>query len=178
MKCCNCHHELAPTELEQGLPAYECVSCGGALLSLAPYMAWAKRANPVAESDAPPFEPCEAHDTKRAMACPKCSRLMLRFAVLADRAHGLDFCFHCEEVWLDRGEWAYLQRLGLHTRLRAVSTDAYQRRLRDQALLDAQRQRFAQAVGDEAFAQAEQFRNWLQAQPAREAILRYVSLKA
>ena len=80
------------------------------------------------------------------MACPKCSRLTLRLAVQ-------DFCFQCEEVWLDRGEWAYLQ----HTRLRAVSTDAYQRRMRDQALLDAQRQRFAQAVRDEAFARPSNF---------------------
>lgn len=43
-------------------------------------------------------------------------------------------CFHCEEVWLDAGEWQYLKAQGLHTRITLISTDPYQRRLREQAL--------------------------------------------
>lgn len=183
MICCGCNTgTLMPVRLDQGAgPAgYQCNACSGALLSLAPYLDWAKTQASASATPISSLEPFEgnAKDSKRALSCPKCSRLMLRFNVLADKAHGLDFCFHCEEVWLDPGEWQYLKSHALHTRITAVSTDPYQRRLREQAARDAAAQRFRGVVGDEGFDEVQRFADWLKQQPAREAILRYLSNEA
>ncbi|QNP49459.1 TFIIB-type zinc ribbon-containing protein [Diaphorobacter aerolatus] len=167
-----------PARIEETGPAsYQCNQCSGALLSLAPYLDWVKgaRTSDMAAAEAVSFEGADASDTKRALPCPKCSRIMLRFNVLADKAHGLDFCFHCEEVWLDAGEWQYLKAHGLHTRITSISTDPYQRRLRDQAVRESALQRFRATIGDEEFNEVEKFATWLKKQPTREAILRHLN---
>ncbi|QIL81036.1 hypothetical protein G7047_14860 [Diaphorobacter sp. HDW4A] len=178
MLCSSCNTgTLMPTRIDGNGPVcYQCNHCNGALLSLAPYLDWV-RTQPVPVASTQSFED-EAKDTKRALPCPKCSRIMLRFNVLADKAHGLDFCFHCEEVWLDAGEWLYLKAQGLHTRITSISTDPYQRRLRDQALRESAQQRFRTVVGDEGFNEVQRFASWLKNQPAREAILRHLSNEA
>ena len=175
MLCCSCHTgTMLPTRIDQGPAGYLCNQCGGALLSIAPYLDWVRSqaastdfnvdSRPVQSETVAEFEGA-AHDTKRALGCPKCSRLMLRFNVLADKAHGLDFCFHCEEVWLDSGEWQYLKSLGLHTAITRISTDPYQRRLREQAAEESAQQRFRSLIGDESFGEAQRFAAWLKEQP-------------
>ena len=174
MQCPSCNTgTLLPTRIAPGGPAcYQCNQCQGALLSIAPYLDWAKSAG-AHPTPAAPLD-MDSTDTKHALACPKCSRIMLRYNALADKAHGLDYCFHCEEVWLDAGEWQYLVHQGLHTRITAISTDPYQRRLREQAQRDAARERFRASVGDASFATVEQFRTWLADQPNKAQILRFL----
>ena len=180
MLCSACNKgTLLPVKIDNGGPAcYQCNECGGTLLSISPYMEWVRAqrasAGEVAQAEAGLFDG-DATDSKRALPCPKCNRLMLRFNVLADKAHGLDFCFHCDEVWLDRGEWQYLKAQGLHTRITAVPTDPYQRKLREQAMRDSALQRFRTAVGEEAFGEVQRFATWLKDQPARDAILRHLT---
>lgn len=177
MRCSSCKTgTLLPTRIDDGTgPAgYQCNHCQGALLSLAPYLDWARGQASMAEPSAPAAFDGESVDSKAALPCPKCSRIMLRFNVLADKAHGLDYCFHCEEVWLDHGEWQYLKSQGLHTRINSIATEPYQRRLREQALRDAGLQRFRQNLGDAAFAQVQSFAQWLQTQEQADAILRYL----
>src|SRR5262245_61148104 len=103
MQCPACEKgALHPNRFEHGLPCYLCSDCRGALLSLSPYVDWmvSQPKGPAAVS-APTFE-IEHVDSKEALSCPKCSRIMIKYKVLADAQHGLDFCFSCEEVWLDR----------------------------------------------------------------------------
>ena len=178
MKCCSCHTgTLLPTRFDDGPACYQCNNCNGALLSLSPYLDWVKSANAAAVQPAASFD-MDSVDTKKALSCPKCSRIMLRYNALADKAHGLDYCFHCEEVWLDPGEWLYLKGKGLHTRITSISTDAYQRRLREQASRDAALQRFRASIGDEAFDATETFRTWLAGQPHKAQILRHLANEA
>ena len=177
MLCTSCNTgTLMPTRIDENGPAcYQCNHCNGALLSLAPYLDWVKTQRDANDAGMHSFADDEAKDTKRALPCPKCSRLMLRYNVLADKAHGLDFCFHCEEVWLDAGEWQYLKAQGLHTRITSISTDPYQRRLREQALRDSALQRFRGVVGEDGFNEVQRFAAWLKNQPARDAILRHLN---
>ena len=177
MRCSSCKTgTLLPTRIDDGTgPAgYQCNHCQGALLSLAPYLDWARGQASMAEPSAPAAFDGESVDSKAALAGPNCSRIMLRCNMLADKAHGLDYCFHCEEVWLDHGEWQYLKSQGLHTRINSIATEPYQRRLREQALRDAGLQRFRQNLGDAAFAQVQSFAQWLQTQEQADAILRYL----
>ena len=87
MLCCSCNEgTLMPTRIDDGPVCYLCNACGGALLSLAPYLDWAKskHAQTVPASETATHFEGEAKDSKKALSCPKCSRLMLRFNVLAD----------------------------------------------------------------------------------------------
>lgn len=175
MRCSSCGKgALRHGKFEEGLPCYLCSACGGGLMSLSPYVDWmiARRKEP-AEPTAEPFDE-DVADTRRAIACPKCSRIMVKHRVSADSAHGLDYCFSCEEVWLDRGEWAWLKARGLHLHITSVTTEAWQRRLRDQRQQEAYRERFRGILGEEVFAETERIRCWLAAQPRRDDILHYL----
>lgn len=74
----------------------------------------------------------DADDTTRAMICPKCQRIMLKFKFAADIDHGIDVSTRCEEVWLDEGEWHYLRVTHIHGDLPKIFTEPWQRRLREQ----------------------------------------------
>jgi Zn-finger nucleic acid-binding protein len=177
MKCASCGSgELSPATLEPGLPCYSCERCGGSLLSLSPYVDWATRQPPRTPPPAGSFEP-HASDSKQALRCPKCLRIMLKYKVTPDHSHGLDYCFGCEEVWLDGGEWGWLKAKGLDTQVTAISTDPWQRRLREEASAKIRDNKLHQALGDSAFAEAERIRRWLREQPQRAEILRYLNLE-
>jgi Zn-finger nucleic acid-binding protein len=175
MKCPNCKADpLLPGSIEPDLPAYTCGQCAGALLSLSPYIGWSLR-QPQLPQLPPPFEPV-IHDSRQALLCPKCSRVMVKFKVLADAVHNLDFCFNCEEVWLDAGEWDYLRNQNLQTHITAISTDTWQRKLREQVGAHIRAEKFKESIGAAAFPQVEQFGQWLHEQPdaVRDEVLRYL----
>jgi len=176
MQCPSCESEpLVPENIEAGLIGQTCQKCSGTLLLLASYSDWAK-GNTAAQPDEPESAPdFEIADSRRVLRCPKCQRIMLKFKVAADAEHSLDFCFGCESVWLDPGEWDYLKSQGLHTRIRKISTDPWQRRVREEAESRLRVENFKQSIGQEAFPIAERFRLWLAEQPHRDEILRYLS---
>lgn len=112
MQCPSCHAgTLKPGTLEPNLPCSQCDACGGALLALVTYLHWSANVSPSPNTE--PFA-MDASDTKQALLCPKCSRLMVKYRITQAEDHRLDYCFGCEEVWLDAGEWEVLKSLGLH----------------------------------------------------------------
>jgi Zn-finger nucleic acid-binding protein len=177
MKCACCDNsELSLSSLEPDLACLGCGSCGGSLLALSSYLDWSTRQPPRVPPPAGGFEPSAA-DSKQALHCPKCSRLMLKYKVTADHAHGLDYCFGCEEVWLDGGEWLWLKAKGLDTQVTAISTDSWQRRLREEASAKIRDDKLRHALGEDVFAEAERVRKWLHQQPRRDEIRRYLNLE-
>lgn len=176
MKCASCDNsELALASLEPDLPCLTCERCSGSLLSLSTYVDWAVRQPPRTPRTGAAPEPAAA-DSKQALRCPNCTRIMVKYKVTADHAHGLDYCFGCEEVWLDGGEWAWLKARGLDTQVTAISTEAWQRRLREEASARIRDEKFRHALGDSVFAEAERIRKWLHEQPQHAEILRYLNL--
>lgn len=176
MKCPSCEAGvLRPGRLEPRLGCYTCGKCIGALLSLPPYLDWVggEQRSP---DERPEAFTVSAADSKRALCCPKCSRIMLKYKVAADARHSLDYCFHCEEVWLDSGEWTYLKTLGLHVRIAVIATDAWQRKLSEDFGRELRLDRFRKAIGEDVFLEVERFREWLDHQPARDSIVHYLSL--
>lgn len=172
MNCPSCHTgALVPGQLEQGLPCSTCQSCSGSLLALSAYLDWL-HAGEHHVSSATSFE---SADSKLALLCPRCSRIMVKFKVLADAEHNLDFCFSCEEVWLDRGEWDYLKSQNLHTHITGISTESWQRRIREHLAHAIRTGKHRHELGEAVFAEARRFKQWLAAQPHRDEILRYLN---
>jgi Zn-finger nucleic acid-binding protein len=120
-----------------------------------------------------PAPPEPVNDSPHALVCPCCTRLMLRYRV-AELGIGLDFCFACTLVWLDRGEWELLAQHGLHLKITQIST-AYWQRSQQKHRLQAQREAdLREVLGEHDFEQAMRVHQWLLNHPQRELILRFV----
>ena len=129
MSTCTCCHQgqLLPTKLDNGLFVYACNACQGFAIDISTYLDWRKDQPAVQASPQAPEGVHYAHRNQRhALHCPACKRLMLKYRVHAGESPTIDTCLRCDALWLDGGEWAYLEHIGLHTSLTAISTSAWQ----------------------------------------------------
>jgi len=181
MQCPKCNIALRATKLEQGLSAMGCSQCEGALVALLYYRDWVER-TPLSESDldTPEDTPIKAligtsEETSTAMACPKCSRLMLKFKISGESDNKLDLCSFCDEAWLDRGEWQLLKMLELSRKMPLVFTEQWQKKLRKQATQDARDNRLLKYIDEPELEKTKEFKQWLSAHPHREHLLFFIN---
>jgi len=157
--------------LAEGLAGYSCGKCLGTLVSLVSYRAWRERAGahalPVA---APAIADLAAADSVGAKKCPKCRSVMSKYRISADRANRLDYCPHCEEIWLDDGEWQLVESLVMSGEFSKVFTQAWQYAVRADIKGAMEEHRLRELLGGD-FARFVEFARWLAAQPARQEIL-------
>ncbi len=174
MHCPACRTtRLQPAKLEDGLLGHGCPQCAGTLVSLLHYRDWAER-QPANEAAPALLAEEETGETRHALSCPKCAKLMSKFQISGTRANRLDLCGSCDEAWLDHGEWQLLKALELSRKMPAIFTDAWQRQVRQEASEDARRQRFSRIAGEEAIARADEVRAWLKDHPQRRELLFYI----
>src|SRR5262245_9998254 len=103
---------LVHTLLTADLAAYSCGKCLGTLVSLVAYRAWRERAPQAALRAGPAAVPdTTPPDSVGAKSCPKCRSVMSKYRISAERTNRLDYCPHCEEIWLDEGEWQLVESL-------------------------------------------------------------------
>jgi len=174
MQCPACRTSpLQPTKLDDGLLAHGCPQCSGALVAWLYYRDWAERQP---QNDEPQAQVAveAASESQQALSCPKCAKLMSKFQISGTHGNRLDVCSSCDEAWLDNGEWQLLKALELSHKMPSIFTEAWQRKVRQQASEEARRQRFARLVGDEAIARADDIRSWLKDHPQRRELLFYI----
>ena len=176
MSSCTCCHQgqLLPHTLDNGLHVYACTACAGMAIDISTYLDWRREQPPTpnAGPQAPTGNVPPHNNNRHALHCPACKRLMLKYRVHAGDSPSIDTCLRCDAIWLDGGEWEYLESIGLHTSLTAISTAAWQSR---RAQLNVTLRRNAEdreQLGDEVYTQAQQVLAWLQAQPERKHILK------
>ena len=173
MHCPRCKTvDLRPTMIEEYLPAMACGQCHGSFVSLLYYRHWAETYKP--EMDHSASTVVEAPDTPSALMCPKCSRVMTKFRVDGSVSNRLDVCGTCDEAWLDGGEWELLEHLQLSHKLPAIFTDTWQRRIRNEKTEETRRSILKTTLGEAAAVKVEAFREWLNAQKSKSAILTYL----
>ena len=151
---------LIPHALEAGLPVSSCIDCHGVLLSLASYRLWREDHGDDAE---PAGDVKLARDSARSLVCPKCARLMLKFRFSPDDRR-LDLCPHCEEVWLDGGDWDKLKTNRLHLRLTDLFSPQWQESLRMGAMAVSDAALWRQRLGED-YERATEIRRWLADHP-------------
>ena len=176
MNCPQCKgYTLAPTEIEPGLVAGSCSKCKGSLLSLMNYRFWVDRwVDSHATVDKSEQAVVVAEDNQKALACPKCTRLMTKFKVGSQTTHRIDLCTGCDEAWLDNGEWSLLKQLDLHDKLPKIFTDAWQRNIRIKRQQDFIDDKYQALLGQEDFERLSSFKKWLDEQPHKEDIKQYL----
>jgi Zn-finger nucleic acid-binding protein len=157
--------------LAENLAAYSCGKCLGTLVSLATYRAWRESTgrehlpvSPVAMADT------DAADSVAAKKCPKCRSLMSKYRVTAEKTNRLDYCPHCDEVWLDDGEWQLVESLVVSGEFTKVFTQAWQYALRAGVTGAMEDQRLRELLGAD-YDRVMEFARWLDRQPAKHEIV-------
>jgi Zn-finger nucleic acid-binding protein len=170
--CPQCDHSiLVHTLLTENLAGYSCGKCLGTLLSLVAYRAWRESTARDALSPAPTASiDTDAADSIGAKKCPKCRSLMSKYRINAAKANRLDYCPHCEEIWLDDGEWQLIEGLVASGDFTRVFTQAWQYAVRADLTGAMEEHRLRELLGDD-YARVLQFAEWLQSQPAKAEIL-------
>lgn len=168
LRCaCAAAEVLGSVELEAGLAAHGCASCGGSLLDLAHYKAWRDRA----EAGPAPRDPVAFEDAAGARACPGCARLMHRLRGGVRPEFRLDRCPACQLVWFDRGEWPALVAAGHATRLDDIFRDAWQRHMQVLKLRAQREAVLRERHGDACIDELARIREWLDTQASRDELL-------
>ncbi|MEO0424678.1 MAG: zf-TFIIB domain-containing protein [Pseudomonadota bacterium] len=172
--CPKCKHRvLLPTVLTAGLSARGCKGCRGAMVDLVAYRAWSDHQG----IDAVRTEggaDIAVDDTAKAVLCPNCDKLMLKFRVSPDTENRLDYCAGCDAAWLDGGEWQQLEHMGLRANLGSVFSEPWQRRVREGEVSRMQAATLRERFG-ERHDYLIAFKRWLQTQPDRHEIVGWLA---
>jgi Zn-finger nucleic acid-binding protein len=176
--CPQCEHStLVHTLLTEGLAAYSCGKCLGTLVSLVAYRAWREGPARSALKVLPAAIPeADAADSTGAKKCPKCRSLMSKYRVHAEKSNRLDYCPHCEEIWLDDGEWELVEGLVISGEFARVFTQVWQYAVRAGVTGAMEEQRLRSLLGAD-FERVAAFSEWLQTQPAKQEILARLARK-
>lgn len=177
MKCPVCEDPaLCPAEVEKNLIGAQCEKCSGVLISLMNYRFWLDRySTGDIATEHLAEESVVAQDSTGAKQCPKCSKLMLKYRIGRESENRVDLCSHCQEAWLDSGEWQLLKKLDAHDKLPEIFTDAWQRNLRKQQQRESMDRHFADVIGAKDFTQVRDFKIWLDSHPKRADIKHYLT---
>jgi Zn-finger nucleic acid-binding protein len=171
--CPQCDHSvLVHTLLTDNLAGYSCGKCLGTLVSLVAYRVWRERSEgsdlpastPTAEPD---FEPADSIGAKK---CPKCRSVMSKYRIRSDKTNRLDYCPHCEEIWLDEGEWRLVEGLVASGEFTKVFTQAWQYAVRAGVTAAMEEERLRELLGGD-YERVAAFAEWVKSQPARAEIL-------
>ncbi len=180
MKCPSCKTtHLKATRLDHGLPALSCQACEGVLIPLLSYRDWAERAAQFtfqAQTDLDVSVVAE-HESRMALNCPKCSGLMTKYQIKGGTQNRLDLCDHCDEAWLDQGEWELLKSLEMSTQMPKIFTEAWQQKIKHSISEDKLKSRFAEILGEPDLEKAAAFRKWLNDHDKRAELLFFISQK-
>jgi Zn-finger nucleic acid-binding protein len=95
---------------------------------------------------------------------------MSKYRISAEHRNRLDYCPHCEEVWLDDGEWQLVESLVTRGEFTKVFTQAWQHGVRGDVSSAMQEQRLRQLLGGD-YERVIDFAKWLRDQPARAEII-------
>ncbi|MEO8018872.1 MAG: zf-TFIIB domain-containing protein [Pseudomonadota bacterium] len=170
--CPQCDHSvLVHTLLTDNLAGYSCGKCLGTLVSLVAYRVWRERQDSVALPATPAAEPdFEPADSIGAKKCPKCRSVMSKYRIRSDKTNRLDYCPHCEEIWLDEGEWQLVDGLVASGEFTKVFTQAWQYAVRAGITSAMEEERLRELLGAD-YDRVVQFAEWLRTQEAKSEIL-------
>lgn len=175
MNCPVCKTDsLGEITLDHDLPARQCATCAGILLSSNAYMGWLR-----AKGDDLPEKPVSrpmnpTWDADLLKICPDCGRLMRRFKIFPDVDYTLDRRSHCNGIWFDHREWEALAERNLHDNLREFFTHPWQNNLRAGEAKTRMEAISLLKFGAPDYEKIKDIRAWLQSHPQRNMLLAFL----
>ncbi len=173
MQCPNCSsYSLEPIKLQYGLSARRCGNCAGLLIDLLAYRDWAENFVDSVPKDIPELE--EVEDNAKALLCPKCSKIMLKYRMDGHLDNRVDLCASCDEAWLDNGEWELLDSLALQGKLSKIFTEPWQRHIREESAEQAFQERFEKTLGQEDYQKLLETKSWIKNHSNKTDLIRFL----
>lgn len=164
---------LKHTLISEDLPAHACPNCDGILIGLVVYRRWRETRHPShGASDQIPDDVAE-HDSKDVVSCAKCGGLMTKFRIMSAAPNHIDYCAHCEDIWLDHGEWELIDAMAGSDHLANILTQPWQRRVRSESQENMERDRLRELLGAD-YKKLADVKEWLDAHSSRDVILAYL----
>ena len=77
-------------------------------------------------------------------------------------------------IWLDKGEWEALREHNFHDELHLIFTLPWQNKVRRAESQEKLDQLLRDRIGAEAVKKAQDFRDWMEAQPDQSAIMAFL----
>ncbi len=177
LNCYQCKGQtLSPTKLDVGLPALKCSECDGTYIDLLSYRTWLEDFSEYIESEQASDEEIvidELTNTETAMICQRCHKFMTKYRINHEHDNTINVCTRCDDVWLDKGEWALLKQLKIQDKLTEVMSDPWQKHIlnqEEQQLIDKVNH---EKFGDD-FEKIHDFVQWLSNHPKRRQIKSYL----
>jgi len=174
MKCPKCQgRDLRPTKIEQDLAVLGCDCCKGSLLPLFQYRQWAEE-HPV-EVELEEKHRCvvETDETSKALQCPKCSSLMMKYRISSEAENRVDLCASCYDLWLDSGEWQLIKQLEMQGMLPSIFSDYWQNNIKEELSEIAYHARY-EAVFGEDYSKLREFKEWLDNIDKKQAVINFL----
>jgi Zn-finger nucleic acid-binding protein len=163
MDCPSCKtHPLRPAIIEEGLPGYTCKNCRGVLFDILAYRMWVQKKPDASTSTVIGTEP--AADSREAVLCPKCTRIMMKYHISGEVENRLDLCSYCGELWLDSGEWHLLDQLGLLSGIPQILSEPWQKSVRMEQVEQSIENKFENLLGTEDYRKIKAFKEWMVSQ--------------
>ncbi len=175
MKCPVCKdYSLQSTELQMGLPAYQCPRCNGIWISSNEYLNWRKT-----QGDELPGKAFEGDigpiwQTEKLKLCPNCSHILTRYRIMPGVKFYLDHCGHCQGVWCDAGEWDIIVSHNLHDKVNQFFTRPWQARIHEAETRNMLDKLYLEKFGPEDYSRIKEIWEWLTPHPHRAMLLAYL----
>lgn len=163
---------LKHTLISDHLPAYACPDCDGLLISLVAYRRWRETHAGSGGDAGSAAETID--DSAEAINCSRCNGIMTKFRISAAAPNHIDFCAHCEDIWLDHGEWDLVESLAGSDHLANILTQPWQRRLQSESRDRMEHERLRAKLGDD-FDKLQDLRDWLHSHEHRDLLYAYIS---
>ncbi|MCP4350376.1 MAG: hypothetical protein GY795_33325 [Desulfobacterales bacterium] len=181
MKCPTCNkNSLKPIKIEAGLPGAGCIYCGGVLISLLTYRNWLEHIKNQGglqiDSNKANAE-VTTEDSKNALLCPKCTRIMLKYRISSASENYADLCPYCAETWLDSGEWMLLIQLEIHDKLPTIFTEPWQKQIRKERAAIMYSAKYEEQFGEDDYREIKKIREWIYNHPEKEKMMYYLTDK-
>lgn len=175
MQCPICKEiPLKPFKLEEDLSGNECPQCEGHWVPFSNYQVWLEKKEPSEELEVFESE-VSVNDSLRAMLCPECNRIMLKYNIAQDIEFTLDQCGYCRGIWFDKHEWTILKERNLHDQVHNMFTDTWQKRFRKEISKQLKVAIYEEKLGDEIYTELRKIKEWLTQQPHKDLLLTYLN---
>ena len=175
MQCPSCKKSaLVPTKLADGLPSFMCQSCEGHLIEVLSYRFWSDRGSAAAR-DSVNLVASEPMDSKHALVCPQCQKVMTKYRMSDAVSNRIDLCGNCGRFWIDRGEWALVRSLNLDTNLTKIFNEPWQKAIRQSQASLAKSHRLRETLNDEEYQRLVDLREWINGHALKEDILDFLN---
>jgi len=177
MSCPVCNGEFKIKRLSRYLSGQCCTSCNGVSFTLADYLYFLTRSEPIEDSIEPDKDEFTMHeDTKNALVC-SCGQLMNKYRITHESNRRVDCCPSCHTIWLDMGEWEYLKVNHLHRCVNKIFTDSYQRKLRLEGAKATLNKNYEEQLGIADYNKLKEISEWINNNPNKSLLKAFINAK-